>query len=69
MVSFTLSTISALMALASVNTVYAAPVESALQTRQATVPAAPRFTLYGDKFVAGTQGPPDPSTIQGWNVL
>lgn len=70
MISFTLSTaISVLTALASVNTVYAAPVESALHARQATVPAAPHFVVYGDRFVAGTEGPPDASTIAGFNVL
>lgn len=32
-------------------------------------PAAPHFVVYGDKYAPGTTGPPDASTIKGFNVL
>ncbi|KAL1943056.1 hypothetical protein VTO73DRAFT_4727 [Trametes versicolor] len=32
-------------------------------------PAAPHFVVYGDKYAPGTTGPPDASTIKGFNVF
>ncbi|KAJ7043634.1 glycoside hydrolase family 18 protein [Mycena alexandri] len=32
-------------------------------------PAAPHWAIYGDKFVPGLTGPPDVSTIKGFNVF
>lgn len=67
MFAFTLSAaVSALTALSSLSSVRGLPVETrnGLRTRASSSFAAPHFVLYGDKFVSGTQGPPDASTIE-----
>ncbi|KAJ7155351.1 glycoside hydrolase family 18 protein [Mycena crocata] len=33
------------------------------------IPAAPRFVIYGDKWVSGTNGPPPTSAVAGYNVF
>ena len=37
--------------------------------KRATVPAAPRFVIYSDKWVSGETGPPNVTDITGYNVL
>ena len=69
------ATAAVLFAASQVASVFAAPaglnglsVEARDILARAT-PAAPHFVMYGDKFAPGTTGPPDPSQIDGFNVL
>ncbi|KAI0731318.1 glycoside hydrolase [Earliella scabrosa] len=41
--------------------------DTALEKR--AVPSGPRFVIYSDKFVPGSDGPPPPSQIKGFNVF
>ncbi|TBU27275.1 glycoside hydrolase family 18 protein [Dichomitus squalens] len=65
---FGLFVLSLLLLSKSVLSAPTAEVE--LQTRAAaTVPAAPRFVIYSDKWVSGETGPPSVDQLTGYNVF
>jgi len=68
-----------LTALTSISATTAAPsVPSTTELVNATatevldkrgVPSAPRFVVYWNRWLSGQNGPPDPSTFSGYNVV
>ncbi|EGO22388.1 glycoside hydrolase family 18 protein [Serpula lacrymans var. lacrymans S7.9] len=73
MVSFFKRLTALVSAVAAIGHVAALPTFSTSTgnsvVKRATIPAAPRFVLYSDKWVSGETGPPAPSTIVGYNVF